>query len=71
MTDQFNLPQDPAPEEPELTFGAYLKGIAKGAFATIKTALILSPLFIVVIVVILALVGPSVGNVFSNIVNSL
>jgi hypothetical protein len=71
MSDQNNLPEDPRPEEPELTLRAYLMGIAKGTFGTIKTALILSPLFIVVIIVILSLMGPSVGNIFSNIVNAL
>jgi hypothetical protein len=71
MSDQNNLPQDPAPEEAELTLRAYLTGIAKGTFATIKTALFLSPLFIIAIIVILSLLGPSVGNVFSNIVNAL
>jgi|SoiMetStandDraft_2_1073263.scaffolds.fasta_scaffold1276840_1 hypothetical protein len=38
---------------------------------TITWVLLIVPLVLVVVVVALAMIGPSTGNIFSNIVNSL
>ncbi len=45
--------------------------LAKTTFSLIKAIVFITPLVIVVIVVALALMGPAVGNIFSNVVNSL
>ena len=62
-----NLPQDAPPPNDDLTFGQYLKQI----FDTLKSAIILAPIFLVLIVIILSMMGPRIGNVFSNIVSAL
>ncbi len=45
--------------------------LAKTTFGVIKSILFITPLVIVVIVVALALMGPAIGNIFSNVVTSL
>lgn len=67
MDDQ-NTAQLPDELEPE---PVSFKTLAKSIFSTIKTALMLSPLFVIVIIVVLAMLGPSIGNIFSNIVSAL
>jgi hypothetical protein len=37
----------------------------------VKSALIAVPLALVLVIITLAMLGPSVGNIFSNIVNQL
>lgn len=66
----FNLPQD-APPEDDLTFGQYLRNVARTAAPTLRIAVLIAPLALILIVVVLALMGPAVGNVFSNIVSEL
>ncbi len=45
--------------------------VARTTFSLIKSVVFIMPLFILLIVVVLALSGPAIGNIFSNIVNSL
>ncbi|MEP7285540.1 MAG: hypothetical protein ABI947_07210 [Chloroflexota bacterium] len=68
-----NLPQDPVETEPESepSFIKYVGDVAVNTYRVIRTALFFAPVFIVIIIVILALLGTSIGNIFSNITNSL
>ena len=66
----FNLPQDEPPED-DLTFGQYLRQIAHTAAPTLRIVVMIAPLVLVLVVIVLALTGPSIGNVFSNIVSEL
>ncbi len=45
--------------------------IARTTFSVIKSIVFIVPLLVLVIVVALSLMGPAIGNVFSNIVSSL
>ncbi len=45
--------------------------VAKSTLDLVKTILIAAPLVAVVVIVVLALIGPTTGNIFSNIVASL
>ncbi len=68
-------PQGTAPETPEpaenRSFARQMIDIVKSTFDVMKSILFIAPLALVLVVVTLALIGPSVGNIFSNIVNSL
>jgi hypothetical protein len=55
----------------DLTFPQYVAAVFKSTFSMLRSILIILPVAVVVILVALALMGPAVGNVFSNIVNSL
>ncbi len=63
MSDQPQpQPEQIAPEEQYNNFDL---------IALLKTLAFFTPLILLMIVVVLALLGPSVGNVFSNIVSTL
>jgi hypothetical protein len=58
-------------QESEQSFFQYTGGILGTTLSLFKGALFFIPIVVVVVIVALALLGPSVGNVFSNIVSSL
>ncbi len=45
--------------------------VARTTFSILKTIVFITPLLLVVIIVALAMMGPAVGNIFSNVVSSL
>jgi hypothetical protein len=69
------LPQGTNPETPEpsenRSFARQAIDIGKYTFYVMKSILFIAPVALVLVVVTLALIGPSVGNIFSNIVNAL
>ena len=65
-----SLPSDEA-IDPELTFPQYGIAVLKCTFTMMRSMLIILPIAFVLVMVVLALLGPAVGNVFSNIVNTL
>ena len=69
------LPQGTNPEPPEpaenRSLARQMIDIVKYTFYVMKSILFIAPLALVLVVVTLSLIGPSVGNIFSNIVNSL
>jgi hypothetical protein len=69
------LPQGTDPEtlEPSENRSAAKQAIdiGKATFEVMKSILFIAPLALVLVVVTLALIGPSVGNIFSNIVSAL
>ncbi len=66
------LPQEPVPEPAESRRTVdQAADIARSTFSLLKSILFLTPLLILIVVVALALMGPAVSNIFSNVVNSL
>ncbi len=67
------LPPGEQPSEPsdDRRAAGQAADLVRTTFSVMKSILFIAPLFIVVIVVALALMGPAIGNVFSNVVNSL
>ncbi len=55
----------------EPSFVQYLGNVTGYTFSVLKVALYLAPVAVVTLIILLALLGPAVGNVFSNIVSSL
>jgi len=45
--------------------------IARYTFGVVKAILFIAPLVVVLVIIVLALLGPAIGNTFSNIVSSL
>ena len=45
--------------------------IGKYTFSVLKALVFIAPLVAVLVIIVLALLGPAIGNVFSNIVSSL
>lgn len=58
-----NLPEAPSTDPEEETVFSITD--------VFKTVILLAPILLVLMVVVLAFLGPSVGNVFSNIVSAL
>ncbi len=58
-------------DERDLTFHQYLRQVGRSIVPTLRVALLIAPLALIVVVVALSLMGPAIGNVFSNIVNTL
>jgi hypothetical protein len=68
LIDPNQLQDSPEPEKaPTYSMSA----VVRDALSILKAALIVAPVVFVLVIVALALLGPSVGNVFSNIVSSL
>ena len=69
------FPQGTNPETPEpaenRSLARQMIDIVKYTFYVMKSILFIAPLALVLVVVTLALTGPSIGNIFSNIVNAL
>ncbi len=66
------LPGEQPPEYPENRRVAdQAADVARTTFSILKSIVFITPLILVVIIVTLALMGPAIGNVFSNIVSSL
>ncbi len=66
------LPEDPAPEPSERRpVAEQAADLARTTFSVMKSILFMLPLVAMLIIVALALMGPAVGNIFSNIVSSL
>jgi hypothetical protein len=62
------LPQDPQQIPTENEPKSNLIG---SSLSILKAVLYCAPLVVVLVIVMLALLGPSVGNIFSNIVSAL
>jgi hypothetical protein len=68
-------PQGASPETPEpsedRSAARQIIDICKYTWYVMKSILFIAPLALVLVVVTLALIGPAIGNVFSNITSSL
>ncbi len=65
-------PEGPSPEPPNnRRVVDQASDVARTTFSVIKSMVFITPLVLVVVIVTLAMMGPAIGNVFSNIVNSL
>ena len=67
--EPFVVPQED--EQGDLTFGQYLRQVVRPLVPTLRTVVFIAPLAFVLVLVVLALMGPAIGNVFSNVVNTL